>query len=282
MNHASISATGGTATNVSRTESIQSFDINGGLQISSPIMPPTPPPQQEPPSLAGYTQQHPSNPLTNNNCPPLEDHYDVPAVPSSYVSVSPSQISLVSNGSHYSSESTVSSTRSASPQMTRTTVPPNQGYYHQPPPTNGTHPLPPSTQPLYQSPVHNYNDLPFVNRSDMTPSAMKYIPATLPRPRKDTNPKPTAPKPIKSQTQLYNPHTQQYPHQTQQYRQQASQDSNSPQHYQQPSSRLTKQCSLPEKDPSSDEDSMSSFALALKQKKLRKTVRVSDRSTPRV
>ena len=253
-------------------------------------MPPTPPPQ-EPPTLANCTQQHPSNPHSNYpppsnphtnyphqhaNYPPIEDHYDIPAVSSSYASVSPSQVSLVSNGSHYSSESTVSSTRSASPQMTRTTVPPNQGF-HQLPPTSGTHPLP-STQPLYQSPVHHYhNDLPFVNRSDMTPSAMKYIPATLPRPRKDTNPKPTAPKPNRNMSL-----TQQYPHQTQQHHYRTSQD-NSPQHYQQSAgNRLIKQSSLPEQDQSDDDENMSAFALALKQKKLRKTVHVSDKSIPRI
>ena len=274
---------------VPRVDSVQSFDSGkSDINISGPIMPPTPPPQ-EPPSLAGYAQTPTSSqlpPASSQSHPAVqEDYYDVP-VPAPYVSVSPSQVSLVSNGSHYSSESTTSSTRSASPQLTRSTLP-HQAY--QPPPTNGMqqpHPqmTPYTSQPsghIYQSPVHQ-NDLPFVNRSDMTPSAMKYIPATLPRPRKDTNPRPVPPKPHKAVAQnqyqqpgyLQTQNQQPGNHQTQFY---------SPQHYQKPSGRLVKQSSLPEHDKDSDDDeNLSSFALALKQKKLRKTVHVSDRSVPKV
>ena len=252
-------------------DSAHSFEsVHSDINISSPIMPPTPP-LQETPSLGGYAQNpvlpNPPPPSTQSYNPPVhEDYYDVPVL-APYVSVSPSQVSLVSNGSHNSSESTTSSTRSASPQLSRSGIPPHHPY----PLTNGTHPqmTPYTHQSHYQSPAHQFthtsNDLPFVNRMDMTPSAMKYVPATLPRPRKDT-PKPVPPKPRKVMSQDVPSY---------------GQNQNSPQRYQKP---FVRQSSLPEQDPNDeeDDDNLSAFALALKQKKLRKTVRVSDRSVPRV
>lgn len=294
MSHSSLNiSSASSSSNIPRVDSAQSFDTTSELTISSPIMDPTPPPLQDPPNFTGYAQnasiappppppnQQPQTTPPLSSYSPPEDHYDVPVLPPTHVSVSPSQVSLVSNGSHNSSESNTSSTRSASPQSTRNTVPVHHhGYHHQTPPS--VHPQ--QQQPIYQSPVHNYpshqyypsggnlpcNDLSFVNRADMTPSAMKYVPATLPRPRKDTNPKPTAPKPVRTLKQSAS----------------VQQDSSvgykhSPQHG---GPRLIRQSSLPEQDNISDgeDENLSAFALALKQKKLRKTVQVKDRSNPNV
>lgn len=302
------------ASNIPRVDSAQSFDTNSELTISSPIMDPTPPPPQvDPPSFSGYVQ-NPANvaavapppppqqqTMPPSSCIPPEDHYDVPVLPPQHVSVSPSQVSLVSNGSHNSSESNTSSTRSASPQSTRNSLPAlhHHGYsggHHQQPTSTVQPPQPAAQQPLYQSPMHSYpntsssssqynhqrypsaggngghvhsNDLSFVNRADMTPAAMKYVPATLPRPRKDSNSKPTAPKPVRTL-------------------QQSASIQHEPTGYGQHGGgppRLMRQSSLPEQDNTSDgedDENLSAFALALKQKKLRKTINMKDRSNPNV
>lgn len=112
-----------------------------------------PPPPTAPPPLAS----------TGNYRQPLpEEVYDVP-VCSAYVSVSPSQVSLVSNGSHHSSDSTHSSTRSASPpyshlapqsQLPRPqqSTPPSQ-YPSQSTDSRPRYPTPPGDQrPQYPAP----------------------------------------------------------------------------------------------------------------------------------
>lgn len=243
---------------------------NHGPTMMTPVEPPSlghpPPPPSYPPPPSSELPSHvppfsmgQSLPPTQSGMsrPPLpEEMYDVP-VTSAYVSVSPSQVSLVSNSSHHSADSTHSSTRSASPP-----------YAHQ---YHGHHY--PSTEPHIQAPRHlstgHYQQpssltmqqevmnrsRPFVdierpnqfNKPQIEPESSRYIPATLPRPRKGSNPPGIQPKPTRNSGSKPLPPTP-----------------------------------FTVDDEDDDTNGSSAFAQALRQQRLRKAQSVSDRSAPKV
>ncbi|XP_019849524.1 PREDICTED: metastasis suppressor protein 1-like isoform X1 [Amphimedon queenslandica] len=230
---------------------------------------PPPPPPHAPPSVAttmyNATPTH-SSYHANQPRPLPEDHYDVP-VASAHVSVSPSQVvntvSLVSSSSHFSAESNNSSTRSASPPYSHLhphLAPPNTDHTH--PPLASYYTQAPMTTP-HVAPPTDYRmrtietDLERPNQFNRNPPPIEssnYIPATLPRPRKGTFPcPPTHPKP----TRTYS----------------GSQSSATP---------LAPPPVPPTSNDDDDESGMSAFAIALRNKQLKRAATVSDRSAPKV
>lgn len=274
------------------SESNPSLEVPTEMSISGPInthgttmmtpmeqpsggLPPPPPSHPPPPSSElPYSLVQPSQstgqsfPPTQSGMPrpPLpEEMYDVP-VTSAYVSVSPSQVSLVSNGSHHSADSTHSSTRSASPpyahQYHGHHYPSNESHTQVPRHLSTGHYQQPSSLITQQEVMSRSR--PFVdverpnqfNRSQTEPESSRYIPATLPRPRKGSNPPGTHPKPTRhsgSTRQLPTPPT--------------------------PPTAFTVD---DDNGGGDDTNDTSAFAQALRQQRLRKARSVSDRSAPKV
>ena len=271
-----------------RSESNPSLEAPPEMSISGPINshgptmmtpmeppslgPPPPPPSHPPPPSSELPSRHPSQsagqslPSTQSGMPrpPLpEEMYDVP-VTSAYVSVSPSQVSLVSTGSHHSADSTHSSTRSASPpyahQYHGHHYPSMESHVQVPRHLSTGHYQQPSSLTTQQEVMNRSR--PFVdverpnqfNRPQTEPESSRYIPATLPRPRKGSNPPTTQPKPTRISG------SRQFPTQTPT-----------------PPTPFTV-----DDDNDDDTNDTSSFAQALRQQRLRKAQSVSDRSAPKV
>ena len=271
-------------TSVESSHSTNNVNNNGPLDgITNIQKPPTPP---YPPPPAPPTIPPPNHPGIYRQ-PLPEELYDVP-ISSAYVSVSPSQVSLVSNSSHHSADSTHSSNRSASPPYTH--MAPSQSSRPQFPLPSSIDmrppcPLPPSNDPYstYQQPNPfvnhiNQSSSPFTVQQELlnktrrayetdivspthfrttnnTMESSRYIPATLPRPPK----KPVATPPVKQKPKARSNSSSQY-----------------------------RNHSVPPPDNTSvdveddDTNSSSPFAQALRQKQLRRAATVSDRSAPKL
>lgn len=179
---------------------------------------------------------------------------------------------MVSNSSHQSADSNQSSTRSASPPYSH--LAPTNLHPHPPPPIDHTHPYQSGSAYFSQAPMtgtvpyqHDPHRMRATIETDLErPNQFRsinsqvesahYIPATLPRPRKGTNPSPpTHPKPARNSGS----HVQSFPSQPP-----------PPAH------------PPPPQADDNDDENMSAFAQALRKKQLKRTGTVSDRSAPKV